>query len=91
VPATADELPVPADADVVPAAPPPPLDEQPARNATAVTIADTETALFTNPAMMRLLCIKILLWTERSALTRSAARAANAIDPHGRRDHRRAG
>jgi hypothetical protein len=55
VPATAaDELAVAADADVVPAPPPPPLDEQPARKAAAITIADTETALITNPAMTKL-------------------------------------
>jgi hypothetical protein len=60
VPVTADALPEPADADVVPAPPPPPLDEQPARNPTATTVADAETALITNPAMTKLLCIKIL-------------------------------
>jgi len=54
LPVPSDELAVPADADVVPAPPPPPLDEQPARKAAAITIADTETALITNPAMTKL-------------------------------------
>jgi hypothetical protein len=73
VPVTAEELPEPADADVVPAPPPPPLDEQPARNATASTDADAETALITNPAMTKLLCIMIL--PARSAPNRADSTA----------------
>jgi hypothetical protein len=96
VPATAaDELAVAADADVVPAPPPPPLDEQPARKAAAITIADTETALITNPAMTKLPVSRsryapafradsiAVACRERGRPARSPGSSSRRIDPWG--------
>jgi hypothetical protein len=95
LPVPAEELAVPADADVVPAPPPPPLDEQPARNAAALTIADTETALITNPAMTKLPVSRsryapairadsiAIAYRERDRPARSPGSSSRRIDPWG--------
>jgi len=95
LPVPVDELAVPADADVVPAPPPPPLDEQPARKAAAITIADTETALITNPAMTKLPVSRSryapafradsigVACRERDRPARSPGSSSRRIDPWG--------